>query len=110
MAGASIRELAAHGEVAGVFRSAVRGRQAVVAAALRGPVFTPVEMTEDRWLVARACGEAGCSRLGILLGWDAQAARMYLLVVEEGAPALLVPPATRWPAAFAPHVAALRGE
>ncbi|MFN6954674.1 MAG: hypothetical protein ACK4PG_07755 [Acetobacteraceae bacterium] len=110
MEGASIRELAAHGEVAGVFRSAVRGRQAVVAEALRGPVFTPVEVADGRYLVARACGEAGCNRLGMVLGWDAQAARMYLLVVEDGWPVLLVPPASRWPAAFAPHVAALRGE
>jgi hypothetical protein len=96
--------------VAGVFRSAVRGRQGVAAAALRGPDATPVEVTEGRFLVARACGEAGCSRLGMVLGWDAQAARMYLLVVEDGAPVLVVPPASRWPAPFAPHVAALRGE
>ena len=93
-----------------MFRSAVRGRQAVVAAALRGPDAMPVQVTEGRWLVARACGEAGCPRLGIVLGWDAQTARMYLLVVEDGAPVLLVPPSSRWPAAFAPAVAALRGE
>lgn len=111
MAGASIRDLALHGEVAGVFRSAVRGRQAAVAAALRAPVSTPVEVTDGRWLGARACAAEGCSRLGIFLGWDAQTARLYLLVVEEGAPVLVVPPGgTRWPAAFAPQVAALRGE
>jgi hypothetical protein len=110
MAGASILELAGHGEVAGVFRAAVRGRQSVVAAALRGPDSVPVQVTDNRWLVARACSEAGCSRLGIVLGWDAQMARIYLLVVEDGAPVLLVPPSSRWPAAFAPAVAALRGE
>jgi hypothetical protein len=93
-----------------VFRAAVRGRQAVAAAALRGPDTTPVEIAEGRWLVARACAAAGCPRLGMVLGWDAQAARLYLLVVEGGAPVLVVPPAARWPAPFAPHVAALRGE
>ena len=109
LAGASIRELAAHGEVAGIFRSAVRGRQGVVAEALRGVDSTPVEVTDERWLVARACGESGCPQLGIVLGWDAHMARLYLLVVQDGAPVLLIPPGTRWPAAFAPHVAALRG-
>lgn len=111
LAGASIRDLAAHGEVAGLFRSAVRGRQAVVAAALRAPASTPVEVSEGRFLGARACAVEGCGRLGIFLGWDAEAARLYLLVVEEGTPVLVVPPpGTRWPAAFAAQVAALRGE
>ncbi|MCX7685633.1 MAG: hypothetical protein N2Z67_10250 [Acetobacteraceae bacterium] len=96
--------------MAGVFRSAVRGRQALAAEALRAPVTVPVEVTEGRWLGARACAAEGCSRLGIFLGWDARTARLYLLLVEDGAPALLVPPGgTRWPAAFAPQVAALRG-
>jgi hypothetical protein len=111
LAGASIRDLAAHGEVAGLFRSAVRGRQAVVAAALRAPASTPVQVSEGRFLGARACAAEGCGRLGIFLGWDAETARLYLLVVEDGTPVLVVPPAgTRWPAAFATQVAALRGE
>ncbi len=92
-----------------MFRSAVRGRQAIVAEALRGVASVPVEVTEGRWVVARACGESGCPQLGIVLGWDAQMARLYLLVVQDGAPVLLIPPGTRWPAAFGPHVAELRG-
>jgi hypothetical protein len=111
LGGASIRELAAHPEVAGVFRSVVRGRQGVVFAALSSPAALPVEVTEGRYVHARACAPEGCGRLGLVLGWDAEASRLYLLVVEDGVPVLLVPPGgTRWPAAFAGQVAALRGE
>lgn len=102
--GRSLRELAAHPSVALPLRSAAQGRSRTVFERLNLP-GPPVALAERRYVHASGCAES-CARDGIFLAYDSVAERLYLLVVGEGRPVLVVPPfGTAWPAALRESVA-----
>ena len=56
----------------------------------------------DRFVYGWGCDPRGCREEGLFLGFDTTRERIYLLVVEDGAPSLFVPPRTApWPESLA---------
>lgn len=104
--GASLRELAAHPDVALPLRSASQGRSGTVFERLRLP-GPPVAIADGRYAWARGCAEAGCRTDALFLAHDSVSGRIFLLVVDAGRPVLLIPPGTTWPAALRDGVAPL---
>jgi hypothetical protein len=105
LAGGSLRDLAAHPDVALPLRSAAQGRSGTVFERLRLP-GPPIAIAEGRYAWARGCAEAGCRSDSLFLAHDALTGRIFLLVVDAGRPVLLIPPST-WPAALREAVAPL---
>jgi hypothetical protein len=102
LAGQPVLALAAHPAVVGTLRQATGGRQGAVARHLRLP-GPSLRVIADRTIYGWACdaGAAGCGQDGIFLAYDATAGRIFLALVEGGAPIAWVPPrAAPWPAAL----------
>jgi hypothetical protein len=101
LAGQPVLALGRHAAVAGVLRQASGGRQRIVAERLRLP-GPPMGVAVDRFVYGWGCDPRGCREEGLFLGFDTMRERMYLLVVEDGAPSLFVPPRTApWPETLA---------
>jgi hypothetical protein len=101
LAGQPVLALAAHPAVAGTLRQATGGRQGAVARHLRLP-GPPLRALGGGTIYGWACDpDAGCGRDGIFLAYDAPGGRIFVLLVEDGAPIAWVPPrAAPWPAAL----------
>jgi hypothetical protein len=102
--GGTLVQLAAHPAVGILLRGAARGRQQIVYEGLRLP-GPPVALADGRWLVGWSCGdpapERGCVDRGLFMAFDAEGERLFLMLVEAGAPVYLAPPRTaHWPAAL----------
>ncbi|MCB4822949.1 hypothetical protein [Roseicella aerolata] len=105
LAGGTMVQLAGHPVVSLPLRGAVRGRQQMVYEGLRLP-GPPLLLHEGRWLVGWGCADPeprqGCADRGLFLAFDAEGERLFLLLLENGAPIHLAPPrAGRWPGALA---------
>jgi hypothetical protein len=103
--GGTLVQLAAQPTVATLLRGAARGRQQLVYEGLRLP-GPPVSLYGDRWLVGWGCADppspAGCQTRGLFLAFDASGERLFLMLLQDGAPDYLAPPRTaHWPAALA---------
>ncbi|TCZ66704.1 hypothetical protein [Roseicella aquatilis] len=99
-------QLAAHVAVSSPLRNAARGRQQTVYEGLRLP-GPPVALQAGRWLVGWGCADPapapGCRDRGLFIAFDVETERLFLMLVEQGAPVYLAPPRTgHWPAALAP--------
>jgi hypothetical protein len=93
--------LAGHAAVSGVLRQASGGRRRIVAERLRLP-GPPMGVAADRFVYGWGCDPRGCREEGLFLAFDTARERIYLLVVEDGAPSLSVPPRTApWPETLA---------
>lgn len=80
------------------------GHRGVLAARLRDP-GPPVAIAEDRYLYGWGCRAEGCRAGGAFLAYDIQDDRMYLILTENGAVRLSVPPDPRaWPEALRPPI------
>jgi hypothetical protein len=78
------------------------GHRSVLAARLRDP-GPPVALAEDRYLFGWACRVEGCRIGGTFLAYDLETERMFLLLTDNGAVRLSVPPDPRgWPEALRP--------
>lgn len=105
LAGGSMVQLAAHPPVSLPLRGAARGRQQRVYDGLRLP-GPPVALHAGRWLVGWGCADAGarqgCAGTGLFLAFDTESERLFLMLLDSGAPVYLAPPRTgHWPAALA---------
>jgi hypothetical protein len=105
VAGGSMVQLGAHPAVGILLRGAARGWQQVVYEGLRLP-GPPVTLHEGRWLVGWGCADPaprqGCAGRGLFMAFDAEGERLFLMLLEDGAPVYLAPPRTgRWPGALA---------
>ncbi len=81
------------------------GHRSVLAARLRdaGP---PVTQVAEHFLQGWACQPSGCRDGGVFLAYDRRDERMYLMLTEDGAVRLSVPPDPRgWPGALRAGVA-----
>jgi hypothetical protein len=78
------------------------GHRAALAARLRDP-GPPVALAAERYLFGFGCRAEGCRDGGAFLAFDTQDDRMFLLLTENGAVRLSVPPDPRaWPEALRP--------
>ncbi|MDO9708657.1 hypothetical protein [Paracraurococcus lichenis] len=98
-------QLAAHPAVATPLRGAARGSQQKVYEGLRLP-GPPVALQAGRWLTGWGCGDPapqpGCARHGLFIAVDAETERLFLMLLEDGAPVYLAPARTaHWPAELA---------
>jgi hypothetical protein len=105
LAGGTMVQLAAHPAVSILLRGAVRGRQQMVYEGLRLP-GPPVLLHAGRWLAGWGCADPdprqGCAERGLFLAFDTETERLFLMLLENGAPVYLAPPRTgRWPGALA---------
>lgn len=115
LVGQKVLALASHPAVTLMLRQTTGGRQAALARAMRlpGPALRLTQ--EGRVIYGWACDPAaGCEQDGVFLAHDAVGQRLFLVLVEGGAPNAWVPPRNApWPAelaaplrAFAPGIAA----
>ena len=101
LAGQPVLALAGHAAVSGVLRQASGGRRRIVAERLRLP-GPPMGVAADRFVYGWGCDPRGCREESLFLAFDTMRERIYLLVVEDGAPILFVPPRTApWPETLA---------
>ena len=92
------------------------GHRSALAARLRDP-GPPVTLVAEHFLQGWACRPSGCRDGGVFLADDRRDERMYLMLTENGAVRLSVPPDPRgWPeelragvAAFIPALAGAIG-
>lgn len=92
------------------------GHRSALAARLRDP-GPPVTLVAEHFLQGWACRPSGCRDGGVFLAFDRRDERMYLMLTENGAVRLSVPPDPRgWPmelragvAAFIPALAGAIG-
>lgn len=78
------------------------GHRAALAARLRDP-GPPVALARDRYLYGFGCRDEGCRAGGAFLAYDVHDERIFLLLTENGAVRLSVPPDPRaWPEALRP--------
>lgn len=105
LAGGTMVQLAAHPAVAPTLRGAARGRQQAVYEGLRLP-GPPVALHAGRWLVGWGCADEaprqGCAGRGLFIALDSETERLFLMLLDHGAPVYLAPARTgHWPAALA---------
>jgi hypothetical protein len=100
--GQPVLALAQRAELTTGLRFNSGGHRGVLAARLRDP-GPPVAMAEDRYLFGWGCRAEGCRVGGAFLAFDLHDDRIFLLLTENGAVRLSVPPDPRaWPAALRP--------
>jgi hypothetical protein len=100
--GQPVLALAQRAELTTGLRFNSGGHRGALAARLRDP-GPPVALAQDRWLFGFGCLPQGCRDGGAFLAFDTLDDRMYLLLTENGAVRLSVPPDPRgWPEALRP--------
>lgn len=107
--GQSVAKLAAHPDLAAVFRSVVRGRQTYIYRHLHAADPGSLRTKDQRYVFGWTCDGGDCAQEGLFLGYDTQLERIYLLLLDEGYASLTVP--TRrspWPAQLAEAVLAVK--
>ena len=73
------------------------GHRGALAARLRDP-GPPVTLVAEHFLQGWACRPSGCRDGGVFLAYDRRDERMYMMLTENGAVRLSVPPDPRsWP-------------
>ena len=100
--GQPVLALAQRGELTTALRFNSGGHRSSLAARLRDP-GPPVALVEGRYLFGYGCRPQGCREGGAFLALDIQDDRMFLLLTDQGAVRLSVPPDPRaWPEALRP--------
>lgn len=100
--GQPVLALAQRAELTTGLRFTSGGHRSVLAARLRDP-GPPVALAEDRYLFGFGCRAEGCRAGGAFLAYDTRDERMFLILTENGAVRLSVPPDPRaWPEALRP--------
>ncbi len=80
------------------------GHRSALAARLRDP-GPPVALVDENFLVGWGCRPSGCRDGGVFLAYDRRDERLYLMLTENGAVRLSVPPDPRgWPVELRPGV------
>lgn len=103
--GQPVLALAQRAELTTGLRFNSGGHRGALAARLRDP-GPPVALAEGRWLFGFGCRAEGCRQGGAFLAYDTQDERMFLLLTDNGAVRLSVPPDPRaWPEGLRPAVA-----
>jgi len=114
--GRPVLALAQRPELTTGLRFTSGGHRSALAARLRDP-GPPVTLVAEHFLQGWACRPSGCRDGGVFLAFDRRDERMYLMLTENGAVRLSVPPDPRgWPvdlrdgvAAFIPALAGAIG-
>lgn len=100
--GQPVLALAQRAELTTGLRFNSGGHRGALAARLRDP-GPPVALAEDRWLWGFGCRPEGCREGGAFLAFDLHDDRMFLILTDNGAVRLSVPPDPRaWPEALRP--------
>ena len=100
--GQPVLALAQRAELTTGLRFNSGGHRGALAARLRDP-GPPVALAGDRWLFGFGFLPAGCREGGAFPDFDTQDDRMFLLLTDNGAVRLSVPPDPRaWPEALRP--------
>ncbi len=104
--GRPVLALAQRPELTTGLRFTSGGHRSALAARLRDP-GPPVTLVAEHFLQGWACRPSGCRDGGVFLAFDRRDERMYLMLTENGAVRLSVPPDPRgWPAELRAGVAA----
>lgn len=103
--GQPVLALAQRPELTTGMRFTSGGHRGALAARLRDP-GPPVTQVAEHFLQGWACRPSGCRDGGVFLAYDRRDERIYLMLTENGAVRLSVPPDPRgWPAALRAGVA-----
>jgi hypothetical protein len=102
--GQPVLALAQRPELTTALRFNSGGHRSVLAARLRDP-GPPVALVAEHFIAGWGCRPTGCRAGGVFLAYDQRDDRVYMMLTNDGAVRLSVPPDPRaWPEALRPAV------